>query len=154
MAKRIQKFLLMNTRVSVQRGMDGKPHYCLSIPLRLAASTRQDRVRRTGKRVCVFLLLISAGCHSAQPSEIVRQVKLADSGDVRQVPVESLMSFFDHHARLAVRIKALCAPKRSMGDATWKISDEGKACQAVASRDRGAVPRSIGSNGAYEHERW
>ena len=46
------------------------------------------------------------------------------------------MNFFDHHARLAVRVEALCAPKRRAGDADWKISDEGKVCQAVASRDR------------------
>ena len=83
-----------------------------------------------------FLPLLLVGCHSSPPSEIVRQVELEDSGDVRQVPVESLMNFFDHHARLAVRVEALCAPKRSVGNATWKISDEGKVCQAVASRDR------------------
>ena len=83
-----------------------------------------------------FSPLLLVGCHSSPQSEIVRQVELEDSGDVRQVPVESLMNFFDHHARLAVRVEALCAPKRSVGDASWKISDEGKVCQAVASRDR------------------
>ena len=83
-----------------------------------------------------FSPLLLVGCHSTPPSEIVRQVEIEDSGDVRQVPVESLMNFFDHHARLAVRVEALCAPKRNVGDATWKISDEGKVCQAVARRDR------------------
>jgi hypothetical protein len=88
-------------------------------------------------KATVFIsLLVLVGCRSNPPSEIVRQVELADSGDVGKVPVESLMSFFDHHARLAVRIEALCAPKRAAGDIDWMTSDEGKVCQAVASRDR------------------
>ncbi len=136
MAKRIRKFSMVNTRLSVQRGPDGKLYYRLSAPPKLPVSPRRRKVGRTGKKLSVLLLWILTGCHSAPPSEIVRQVELADSGDVRQVPVESLMNFFDHHARLAVRVEALCAPKRSVGDATWKISDEGKVCQAVASRDR------------------
>ena len=135
MAKRIRRFSVGNAKLSVQRGPDGKLYCRLSAPPRLPRSPKQMRGRRTGKRLSVLLLLIFAGCHSA-PSEIVRQVELADSGDVRQVPVESLMNFFDHHARLAVRVEALCAPKRRAGDADWKISDEGKVCQAVASRDR------------------
>ena len=135
-AKRIRRFSVGNTKLTVQRGPDGKLYCRLSAPPRLPVSLRRTRVGRTGKRVSVFLLLILAGCHSAPPSEIVRQVELADSGDVRQVPVESLMNFFDHRARLAVRVEALCAPKRRADDSEWKISDEGKVCQAVASRDR------------------
>lgn len=136
MAKRIRRVSIGNTRLSVQRGPDGKLYYRLSVPPKLPDSPRRRRVGRTGRRLSVLLLLILAGCHSASRSEIVRQVELADSGDVRQVPVESLMNFFDHHARLAVRVEALCAPKRGVADASWKISDEGKVCQAVASRDR------------------
>jgi hypothetical protein len=85
----------------------------------------------------VFIsLLVLVGCRSNPPSEIVRQVELADAGDVGKVPVESLMSFFDHHARLAVRIEALCAPKRAAGDINWTTSNEGKVCQADASQNR------------------
>jgi hypothetical protein len=91
---------------------------------------------KTAARALFFSFFVLVGCRSNPPSEIVRQVELADSGDVRKVPVESLMNFFDHHARLAVRIEALCAPKRAAGDADWMISDEGKVCQAVASKDR------------------
>ncbi len=136
MAKRLREFSIVNTRLSVRRGQDGKLYYRLSVLPRLPVSPRRRRVGRTGKKLSVLLLLILAGCHSAPPSEIVRQVELADSGDVRQVPVESLMNFFDHHARLAVRVEALCAPKRKASDAEWMISNEGKVCQAVASRDR------------------
>ncbi len=136
MAKRIRAFSIVNTRLSVQRGPDGKLYCRLIVLPKLPVSPRRRRIGRTGKKLSVLLLLILAGCRSAPPSEIVQQVELADSGDVRQVPVESLTNFFDHHARLAVRVEALCAPKRSVGDATWKISDEGKVCQAVASRDR------------------
>ncbi len=136
MAKRLRKFSIVNTKLSVHRGPDEKLYYRLSAPPRMPVSPRRRKVGRTGKNLPVLLLLIFAGCHSAPPSEIVRQVELADSGDVRQVPVESLMNFFDHHARLAVRVEALCAPKRNASDAEWMISNEGKVCQAVASRDR------------------
>jgi hypothetical protein len=88
-------------------------------------------------KAAVFIsLLVLIGCRSNPPSELVGQVELADSGDVRKVPVESLMNFFDHHARMAVRIEALCAPRRAAADVDWTVSDEGKVCQAVASRDR------------------
>lgn len=91
---------------------------------------------KTAARTLFFSFFVLVGCRSNPPSEIVRQVELADSGDVNKVPVESLMNFFDHHARLAVRIEALCAPKRAAGEVDWMTSDEGKVCQAVASRDR------------------
>jgi hypothetical protein len=88
-------------------------------------------------KATVFIsVLVLVGCRSNPSSEIVRQVELADSGDVGKVPVESLMSFFDHHARLAIRIEALCAPKRAAEDVDWTTSDEGKVCQAVAIRNR------------------
>jgi hypothetical protein len=93
---------------------------------------------KTAAKTLFFSFFVLVGCHSTTlpPSEIVRQVELADSGDVGKVPVESLMNFFDHHARLAVRIEALCAPKRATGEVEWMVSDEGKVCKAVASRDR------------------
>ncbi len=84
----------------------------------------------------LLILLVVTGCHSARPSEIVCQVEIADSGDVKEIPVESLMRFFDLHARLAIRIEALCVTNRQPGSADWMVSDEGKICQAVASRDR------------------
>jgi len=93
MAKGIRRFSIVNTRLSVQSGPDGKLYYRLSIPPRLPVSPRRLRSRRTGQSLSVLILLVLAGCHSAPPSEIVRQVKLADSGDVRQVSVESLMNF-------------------------------------------------------------
>lgn len=91
---------------------------------------------KTAARALFFSFFVLVGCRSEPPSEIVRQVELADSGDVAKVPVESLMNFFDHHARLAIRIETLCIPKRQAGDAGWMVSDEGKVCQAVTSRDR------------------
>ena len=63
-------------------------------------------------------------------------MELAGAGDVTQAKAESLMKFFDVHARLAVRIEALCAGARQPGAVDWMVSDEGKVCQAVASRDR------------------
>ena len=145
---------MLNTRLSVQRGPDGKLHYRLSAPPKLPVLPRRRRVGRTGRRLSVLLLLILTGCHSSPPPEIVRQVELEDSGDVRQVPVESLMNFFDHHARLAVRVEALCAPKRSVGDATWKISDEGKVLPSGCQSRSCSVSPSSGSDEAHGHERW
>jgi hypothetical protein len=91
-------------------------------------------------KTIVSILLFSGGmltgCHSEHPSEVVRQVEQAGSGDVRQQPAESLMRFFDLHARLAIRVEAICATKRQIGDVNWAVSNEGKVCQAVASRDR------------------
>lgn len=84
----------------------------------------------------LLILLVVTGCHSARPSEIVRQVEIAGSGDVKEIPVESLMRFFDLHARLAIRIETLCVTNRQPGSADWMVSDEGKICQAVARRDR------------------
>jgi hypothetical protein len=81
-------------------------------------------------------LLATTGCRSTANSEIVRQVEIAGSGDVKEAPVEYLMRFFDLHARLAIRIEALCVTKRLPGDAAWMVSDEGRVCQAVGSRDR------------------
>lgn len=84
----------------------------------------------------LFILLVMIGCHSTHPSEVVRQVEIAGSGDVKELPVESLMRFFDLHARLAIRIEALCVTNRQPGSVDWMVSDEGKICQAVGSRDR------------------
>ena len=83
-----------------------------------------------------FSLLMLVGCRSNPSSEIVHQTELAGAGDVTQAQAESLMKFFDVHARLAVRIEALCAGARQPGAVDWTVSDEGKVCQAVASRDR------------------
>ena len=83
-----------------------------------------------------FSLLVLVGCRSNSSSEIVRQVELAGSGDVTRAQAEALMKFFDVHARLAVRIEALCARARQPGAVDWSVSDEGKVCQAVTSRDR------------------
>jgi hypothetical protein len=91
---------------------------------------------RTVVNAFLFSLVVMTGCHSEPPSEIVRQVERAGAGDVRQQPVESLMRFFDLHARLAIRVETLCATKRKTDDVNWMLSNEGKVCQAVASRDR------------------
>jgi hypothetical protein len=91
---------------------------------------------KTSIAAFLLTLLVVTGCHSARPSEIVRQVEIAGSGDVKEIPVESLMRFFDLHARLAIRIEAMCVPNRQLGNADWMVSDEGKVCQAVGSRDR------------------
>lgn len=91
---------------------------------------------KTARAIVSISLFVLVGCRSTRSSEIVRQVEIAGSGDVQQIPVESLMRFFDVHARLAIRIEALCVAKRKPGDADWMVSEEGKVCQAVASRDR------------------
>jgi hypothetical protein len=91
---------------------------------------------KTSTSAFVLALLVITGCHSTRSSEIVRQVEIAGSGEVKQIPVESLMRFFDLHARLAIRIEAMCVTNRQPGSADWMVSDEGKVCQAVASRDR------------------
>ena len=84
----------------------------------------------------VISFLVLVGCRSNPSSEVVLQVEVAGCGDVAEVPTESLMRFFDVHARLAVRIEALCVGKRRPDDVAWMVSNEGKVCQAVASRDR------------------
>jgi hypothetical protein len=91
---------------------------------------------KTAKAMFLFSLCSLVGCHSTHSSEIVRQVEIAGSGEVKQIPVESLMRFFDLHARLAIRIEAMCVTNRQPGSADWMVSDEGKVCQAVGSRDR------------------
>ncbi len=83
-----------------------------------------------------FSLLVLVGCRCNPSSEIVRQMELAGAGDVTQAQAQSLMKLFDVHARLAVRIEALCAGARQPGAVDWMVSDEGKVCQAVAIRDR------------------
>jgi len=91
---------------------------------------------KTAKAIVAISLFVPFGCRPAESSDIVRQVEIAGSGEVQRIPVESLMRFFDIHARLATRIEALCVAKRKPEDADWMVSDEGKVCQAVASRDR------------------
>jgi hypothetical protein len=136
MAKRIRRFSLINTRLFFHRRSKGKLRYRLILPSGSLAASTATRVSRTGKRLSVLFILVLVGCHSTAATEIVRQVELAGSGDVKQIQAESLMNFLDHHARLAVRIESLCVPKRQASDVDWMISDEGKVCQAVASRDR------------------
>ena len=96
--------------------------------------TEGRQIRAASLMWCSLLELV--GCRSNPSSEIVRQVELAGSGDVARAQAESLMKFFDVHARLAVRIEALCAGAWQPGAVEWMVSGEGKVCQAVSSRDR------------------
>lgn len=89
----------------------------------------------------VAMLVAVTGCRSnstatGQESAIVQQVEAAGSGDVTEVPVQSLEHFFDGDVRLAVRIQAECTSAVQPGNAAWEISPEGKVCLAANQQNR------------------
>lgn len=83
--------------------------------------------------VCgIGILLLLAGCKTAEKSSIVTAFQNAGGGEVAQATPESITSFLAQHEDLRKQLTPLCNEQRAKGPANWSASDEGKVCTANA----------------------
>ena len=82
--------------------------------------------------VCLLILLLGVGCWREHSSAIVRMVESAGAGDVRTVPVTSMVQWFRRHPALALKADDLCGPVRKNALARWPETTEGRVCEAAS----------------------
>ncbi|MHB1021611.1 MAG: hypothetical protein ACYC46_02215 [Acidobacteriaceae bacterium] len=83
--------------------------------------------------VCgISILLLLAGCKTAEKSQIVTAYQNAGGGDVSQTATEGITSFLTQHEDLRKQLTPLCNAQRAKAPADWSSSDEGKICTANA----------------------
>jgi hypothetical protein len=59
-------------------------------------------------------------------------VESAGAGDVRTVPVASMVQWFRRHPALALKADDLCGPVRKNALAKWPETTEGRVCDAAS----------------------
>ncbi len=87
--------------------------------------------------VCgIGILLVLAGCKTAEKSQIVTAFQNAGGGEVAQATPQGISSFLAQHEDLRKQLTPLCNAQRAKAPADWtnsdKGSDEGKICTANA----------------------
>jgi hypothetical protein len=81
--------------------------------------------------VCgIGILLVLAGCKTAEKSQIVTTFQNAGGGDVSQTVQGGITSFLAQHEDLRKQLTPLCNARRAKALADWSTSDEGKICTA------------------------
>lgn len=83
--------------------------------------------------VCgIGIMLVLAGCKTAEKSQIVTAFQNAGGGEIAQTTPESITSFLAQHEDLRKQLTPLCNERRAKAPANWSSSDEGKVCTANA----------------------
>ncbi|MGA3133660.1 MAG: hypothetical protein ABSD59_23080 [Terracidiphilus sp.] len=81
--------------------------------------------------VCgIGILLVLAGCKTAEKSQIVTTFQNGGGGDVSQAAPEGLSSFLAKHEDLRKQLTPLCNAQKAKAPADWSTSDEGRVCTA------------------------
>jgi len=81
--------------------------------------------------VCgIGILLVLAGCKTAEKSQIVTTFQNAGGGDVSQAAPDGLSSFLTKHEDLRKQLTPLCNAQKAKAPADWSTSDEGRICTA------------------------
>ena len=74
------------------------------------------------------------GCRKAEPpSQIVKRVEDAGSGDLSQASTKSITDWFNKHQDLAKEIKKECQEVQNSKPADWRDTTEGRVCSAAIS---------------------
>jgi len=81
--------------------------------------------------VCgIGILLVLAGCKTAEKSQIVTAFQNAGGGEIAQATPKGISSFLAQHEDLRKQLTPLCDAQRTKAPADWSNSDEGKICTA------------------------
>lgn len=81
--------------------------------------------------VCgIGIMLVLAGCKTAEKSQIVADFQNAGGGEVSQAAPGGITSFLAQHEDLRKQLTPLCNAQRAKASADWSTSDEGKICAA------------------------
>ena len=85
------------------------------------------------KWISVFgigVVLMLAGCKTAEKSQILTAFQNAGGGDVAQATPQGISSFLAQHEDLRKQLTPLCNAKKAKAPADWSTSDEGRICTA------------------------
>ena len=88
---------------------------------------------RTMKWISVFgigVVLMLAGCKTAEKSQILTAFQNAGGGDVAQATPQGISSFLAQHEDLRKQLTPLCNAQKAKAPADWSTSDEGRICSA------------------------
>ena len=81
--------------------------------------------------VCgIGVVLMLAGCKTAEKSQILTAFQNAGGGDVAQATPQGISSFLAQHEDLRKQLTPLCSAQKAKAPADWSTSDEGRICTA------------------------
>ena len=81
--------------------------------------------------VCgIGVVLMLAGCKTAEKSQIVAAFQNAGGGDVAQATPQGISSFLAQHEDFRKQLTPLCNAQKAKAPADWSTSDEGRICSA------------------------
>jgi len=81
--------------------------------------------------VCgIGVVLMLAGCKTAEKSQILTAFQNAGGGDVAQATPQGISSFLAQHEDLRKQLTPLCNAQKAEAPAEWSTSDEGRICTA------------------------
>jgi hypothetical protein len=81
--------------------------------------------------VCgIGVVLMLAGCKTAEKSQILTAFQNAGGGDVAQATPQGISSFLAQHEDLRKQLTPLCNAQKAKAPADWSTSDEGRICSA------------------------
>ena len=81
--------------------------------------------------VCgISIVLMLAGCKTAEKSQIVTAFQNAGGGEVAQATPQGISSFLAQHEDLRTQLTPLCNTQKAKAPADWSNSDEGRICTA------------------------
>jgi hypothetical protein len=81
--------------------------------------------------VCsIGVVLMLAGCKTAEKSQILTAFQNAGGGDVAQATPQGISSFLAQHEDLRKQLTPLCNAQKAKAPAEWSTSDEVRICTA------------------------
>ena len=78
----------------------------------------------------IGVVLMLAGCKTAEKSQIVTAFQNAGGGDVAQATPQGISSFLAQHEDIRKQLTPLCNAQKAKAPADWSTSDEGRICTA------------------------
>ncbi len=76
------------------------------------------------------VLLMLAGCKTAERSPIVTAFQNAGGGEVSEATPEAISSFLTQHEDLRKQLTPMCNAQKAKAPVDWSTSDEGRICTA------------------------